>query len=383
MAYTCRYCNSQYQKNTEHVFPSGLGGQDVYVDCVCPKCNNEFSQLEMELIQKSPVAFIRLIDGTKLEGGKKLRFKAPIQLHYREDADIVYEMGQGDDVKIFIRPQIIRKDTTYYIEGSIPEDIRELYLLTKKWYDCNLKIRLPFDSAHPDVALQFKRSGQAFTSEKVTVGRNQKGFVQIYLLDANHDLFNKLESRLYMNDDRDLIVRSRSESEALDFIKGFLRFCAAKGALVSYSNEGKIANPLMSIGQSFKFLQAERALCKIGLNAIFQYFPKYRQDPSFDLAISFVRTGNPEVPSELQQKSEFIDTRDDAHNIFFRSDKGAVYVRISLYAGRFVYIFMIPGLIIPEIVVAKRLLIFYNERRNYLQPEHEMIKELSSFKLPG
>jgi 5-methylcytosine-specific restriction endonuclease McrA len=49
---TCKYCGVKYDKNTEHVFPFGLGGEDTYANFVCTVCNNEFSGLERELYQK-------------------------------------------------------------------------------------------------------------------------------------------------------------------------------------------------------------------------------------------------------------------------------------------------------------------------------------------
>jgi hypothetical protein len=48
---TCIYCENVYEKDTEHVFPHGLGGQKLFINCVCADCNRYFSGLERELYQ--------------------------------------------------------------------------------------------------------------------------------------------------------------------------------------------------------------------------------------------------------------------------------------------------------------------------------------------
>lgn len=106
--HSCIYCKIQYCKNTEHVFPLGLGGEDIMIDCVCDKCNNEFSKLERELYQKSPVALIRSNKGVI---GNKSRntasaFKAPLLLCQDDVTGVAYEVGQSEKMQVYLRPQI-------------------------------------------------------------------------------------------------------------------------------------------------------------------------------------------------------------------------------------------------------------------------------------
>jgi hypothetical protein len=87
---TCIYCNNEYLKNTDHVFHSGLGGENIFIDCVCLNCNNKFSNLEGHLMQKSPIGMIRVFEGVKLESKKTLAFKAPVLIDLDEETEIVY-----------------------------------------------------------------------------------------------------------------------------------------------------------------------------------------------------------------------------------------------------------------------------------------------------
>lgn len=60
---TCFYCTKPYSgKDNEHIFPEGLGGQRLMMDCVCRECNDKFSRIENELISKSFLSFIRVAE---------------------------------------------------------------------------------------------------------------------------------------------------------------------------------------------------------------------------------------------------------------------------------------------------------------------------------
>ena len=91
----CAYCNVNPPSNSEHVFPKGLGGENIYMDCVCNHCNNEFSLIERELFQKSFVAIMRSTEG--IEGySKNKRRRAPLKFpeifQYVEADNVVYEI---------------------------------------------------------------------------------------------------------------------------------------------------------------------------------------------------------------------------------------------------------------------------------------------------
>ncbi|CAL2093263.1 hypothetical protein T190611E02C_50115 [Tenacibaculum sp. 190524A05c] len=98
----CFYCSNTYSKDTEHVFPDGLGGEKLYMPCVCEKCNNDFSKLEGELYQKGIPALMRSVEGVtkQKKQNKPTYFKAPILLTLDEENKIVYEVNQNNEFKI-------------------------------------------------------------------------------------------------------------------------------------------------------------------------------------------------------------------------------------------------------------------------------------------
>jgi len=46
------YSENVYVKYSEHAFPYGLGSENIFIVCVCEKCNSYSSGLECELYQK-------------------------------------------------------------------------------------------------------------------------------------------------------------------------------------------------------------------------------------------------------------------------------------------------------------------------------------------
>src|SRR5688572_28277704 len=85
----CRYCQNGYiEDGREHVFPKGMGGQDIFMDNVCGACNKKFSDYERALMRDSPIAFMRSVEG--VEGYKRSNipsgaFLAPILLTFDEE----------------------------------------------------------------------------------------------------------------------------------------------------------------------------------------------------------------------------------------------------------------------------------------------------------
>lgn len=147
----CIYCQEPYEKDTEHVFPHGLGGENIFIDCVCRGCNSKFSGLEGELYQKSPISLMRSIAGVKgykKKNGNNSYFKAPILLTYDEQNKIVYEVSQHNEMKIQLKSQIIDIKSKFYLEGSDEKNILLFLKNIKKWKNESLiaVIRFPYNN---------------------------------------------------------------------------------------------------------------------------------------------------------------------------------------------------------------------------------------------
>jgi hypothetical protein len=380
MSKKCRYCDNDFQKDTEHVFPSGLGGEDLYMDCVCEECNNKFSSLEGELYQKSPIAFMRSVEGVKLAKNKPTFFKANILLHFDSVTGLVYEMGQFNEMQLFIRPQIVRLNNTFYIEGSTNEDNKVFAKKFRSWRDDNLRIitRKPKTKDDSIEFVQLKIVAGQFTKQILEEKIKTKNEIVIELLLNSHELFDRLNPRLFIDDNENLKVRAKSTDEAVNFMLDFLNFTILNKPLTSIGGERKIKNPEISVGLNFDPLKLEQALVKIGLNCLMYYIPSARDKSSLGNIVSFVKTGNPKMVAGLVQKSNLIDAPTDSHNIFFAQLDKSLNIRLSLFNGHFVYNFYIPDLQVLRPNEYNRLVIKYKQRINKFEDSIEFLKSFDS-----
>jgi hypothetical protein len=380
MSKKCRYCNNDFQKDTEHVFPSGLGGQDLYIDCVCEECNNEFSKLEGELYQKSPIAFMRSVEGVKLPKNKPAFFKANVLLHFDNVTGLIYEMGQFNEMQLFIRPQIVRLNNKFYIEGNTNEDDNVFVKKFKLWRDNSLRVIIRKPKTKDDWVgfAQLKISDGQFTHQILEERIKTKNEIVIELLSNSHELFDRLSPRLYIDDNENLKLRAKSIDEAVNFITDFLNFTMLNIPLKSVGEERTIINPVISVGLNFDPLKLEQALVKIGLNCLMHYIPSVRDKSSLDNIISFVRTGNPKMLAGVVKKSQLIDTPINSHNILFAQLETSLNVRLSLFNGHFIYNFYIPDLQALKPKEYNRLVIEYKQRVNKFENTIEFLKSFDS-----
>jgi len=108
------------QKTRNTSFQMVLGGQKLFMPCVCEKCNNDFSKLEGELYQKGISALMRSVEGVtkQKKQNKPTYFKAPILLTFDEENKIVYEVNQNNEFKISLKSQIIKINSKFHLESS-------------------------------------------------------------------------------------------------------------------------------------------------------------------------------------------------------------------------------------------------------------------------
>ena len=209
----CRYCGKAYQKDTEHVFPYGLGGEDIRMNCVCENCNNKFSGLERELYQKSPLAFTRSIEGITCYESRKGRpspFKAPLLLIFDEVEKIAYEVGQYRGLKLSLRPQIISIADSFYIEGDSEDDLKELKEKFNLWKTQSLKMTFSFYRGNKNSIkyVEFAKDNN-YSFSRVIEGKVkiEKTDIIVSFFSKTHKLYAFLSPRVYIDDEKQLRVR--------------------------------------------------------------------------------------------------------------------------------------------------------------------------------
>ena len=367
--YTCQYCNKQYDKNTEHVFPMGLGGENVIISCVCITCNNKFSDFERELYQKSPVALIRSVEG--LYGynnkGKRSAFKAPFLLSRDKNNNIVYEVGQTEKMGIYIRPQIIEIEKEIYFECESQNFADMFFKKFGAWKKNNPTLILEFPNLKGDPVrfVEFQKSENGYISKIITDQLKVKNEITLALISPKNHLYKLFYPRIYMDDDDRIKIRAKSEAEAIHFATKVLDFSDKIEPITSYSPEKHL--PEVSVEFDFNSRKCEQALVKVGLNIIFHYFEETRNKKEFSPYIHFVNTGEKKFDAQSGKKDMIRDSIENTHNIFIAQCESFVDIRISLFNGQFVYSFIIPGLRIAPFRKYFRIVIDYKKSKNTFQ----------------
>lgn len=366
-AKTCIYCSDSYTaRNGEHVFPYGLGGEDVYMDCVCPKCNNEFSGQELELYQKSMVGLIRSVEGIEGYNPNKRNpapFKAPVLLMLDEKHNIVFEVGQQTRMQVFVRPQIFECNNKFYLEAD-QEESRQMFADTFiKWKkeDGILTVR----QNKAIIAVKFTLADRKYEWSRFD-GKARKTAIQFCTLSEDHSLYEDLSPRLFMDDDCKLKVRAKTLAEAEVFLGKLLNDTLTNNLYSSFQ-DADLSSSIVHVGYSFDSVKMQRALIKIGLNALVHYFPQVKGNDALAPLIGYARFGNHGFRGSMENKDGLIDSVPDAHNIFFSSWQENLRIRISLFNGSFVFAFWVEGLALPSYDHYYRLIVNYRQRKHFFQ----------------
>ncbi|MEA9414313.1 HNH endonuclease [Flavobacterium sp. PL02] len=377
---TCQYCNAEYLKDTEHVFPLGLGGEDVFLDCVCSACNNKFSALERELYQKSPIGLIRSVEGVRgyKRGNSKASFKAPLLLSHEKINNIVYEVGQSEKMALHLRPQIIEINKILYIEGDSQTNVDRLLMKFKDWKNSNLKVVLKFPETKND-KVRFIQIGDSKSNFEHSISTDYlkiKNEIVLDLLPKSHKLYKYLETRIYMDDDFRLKIRARTENQGIKFILKLLKFSDTKQVIKSFPVTNKNL-PEVSVGMSFDSKKCEQALVKIGVNVLLHYFPHIKNKPQLQNFKDFVKTGNRTFNVQMESRNKIIDTIAGTHNIFIYQMDNFLNIRISLFNGQFAFSFCIPDLGILSQNNCCRVVIDYKQFKNRLENHTTFLESFS------
>jgi len=364
----CIYCNNEFDKATEHVFPKGFGGEDVYVDFVCQNCNSEFSVLERDLLQNSILALPRSIEGIKGYNNKYAFFK-PEGLFTLDQANgITIEIGQHDKMEIFYRPQISELNNEFFITGDSDENLRKFNKKIQKWLDIDTLLIVKFlKDEHKNIKYYDIKEDKIVTSPVST-----KNAIIFRQYKNKSDLYDYMQPRVFMTDDRSLFLRARTEHEAIEFIKRFISHVKSKKPFSDVSSKIK-DNSVNYVEQSFDGANVERAIVKICLNSLLHYFPQTPINDSIKRIIGYVNNGKSSIQKQLWEKNLIIDNQDKTHNIFFSQLNNAFSIRFSMFNGLLILGVTIPEISIFDIGDYYRLVVDYNRRKNTLESFTEIM----------
>ncbi|MFZ6014437.1 MAG: HNH endonuclease [Bacteroidota bacterium] len=373
----CVYCDRNAVTNSEHVFPYGLGGENIFLDCVCSACNSEFSKLERELIQKSIVGLIRSEVG--LEGYSKNKihpspFKQATIFHHDESSGIVYEVGQSKGFEIYIRPQILRKDNAYYLEGASQQELEKFSKVFIKWLKDNpVVVQLPVPSASPN-AIRFIKTGNQYSYETYTVAKVRKEII-LKIVGEDDRYFEQITPRIFLDDEDKIFVRAKSLEEAADFLMGLLNLIENKTPLNSYKKD-LAATPIIAVSFNFDNKKVERAVVKIAMNLLFHYYPETRGSAMFHSAKQFVLMGDrTDLPCYLGQPIASIDKIENSHSVSFVQYEKKLVMRINLFSGKVIFCLELKGFSIMKPGEHSAVDIDYIKRKQKFLSKHELLTD--------
>lgn len=345
MRSNCVYCEINSAGNSDHVFPKSLGGEYIYMDCVCNKCNNDFSVIERELFQKSFIGLMRSYEG--VEGYTKNK-KRPSPLKYPEIFqlfnNVVYEVGVNQNFKAYVRPQFIKVKDKLYAEAPSKEEMSSFVDAFNHWRSNNLVMVTKFPAKKGDKyeAVQFFLKDGKYEYKKIELDKVKKEIIHHDLMRNNDEVKEYFEPRLFFDDSNNLLVRSRKVSEGIVFLGELLTYCNRDAApFTSYSD--KSTKDPIRVTMSFDIEKMQRAMVKIGMNCLMHFYPNTKYDQLLKPAKDYVLNGK-SIKRTIDKKIEVLDTRKEMHTVFFFQLKEGILVRTSLFGGHFIYSFLIEKL---------------------------------------
>ena len=343
----CVYCKTNPASSSEHVFPKGLGGQALYMDCVCNKCNSEFSIYERELIQKSPVGIMRSVAGLEGKNPNKNR-PAPLKganlFFFDEDSKVVYEMGQHHKFYPYVRPQLIEIEKELYLELPSEDDFKSMNTAITKWmHNGAFLVKLP-KTDRGFSTLKFIKYEEGYITEEMFIHSTKRSAI-FHLINSEDEFYNFMTPRLFLDDDNDLHMRARSKEEAVAFIQKLLVAIDQQKTFNSYHHNFP-EQPVINVQMNFDGMMLERALVKIGLNCLMHYYPSTKENKLLDEAKSFVKHNTSFQNRFLDRRTYWIDNLKDSHSILFVQQKEGLLIRINLFEGDFIFSFYLKDIIV-------------------------------------
>lgn len=359
MVLKCIYCNSSGPFSSEHIFPYSLGGGGqgwTLNNCVCKECNNLFSSLERELARSSIEALQRTIYGPAGRKENNKFHKVPIYsdniFYLPQNNDLIYEGGLALGFNPYLRAQIIEiQFPENKITGSDKNELKHLVKKIKKTFNNNLQLILDLPSKKGEgikiANLELREKKLKITSiERV---KNIDG--GIWLRSFPEDIEDRrLTPRIFLDDEKRLVVRAKSKSEAVEFlgpvIWNFLhKEIKCTNKIKNAKSYTTTSNPKYSFNVSFNFVKVARAVAKIGLNfSIKSFGKKFAKDADFNDIKKFILgtkhnnyrdAGNyfqmvdPEKPSLFK----IIDTSYDKHWVILTYMHDTLLFCIKFYGG--------------------------------------------------
>ena len=364
----CAYCGSNPPSHSEHVFPASLGGEDLYMDCVCDQCNSDFSKLETQLIAKSPIAMMKSsaeVEGYRRKQHWRFAIKYPEMFLLDTAKHAIFEVGLHSKFHPYLRTQILRIDGDIHVLSSSKDEAEDFTALMLKWRSVNYPVCTRLPSTNDDLfeVTSFERLGDSF-SRHISMVDSVKDAVVLYLLSGGHEdsIAADFEPRLFIDDQRRLLMRARTVEDGLLLVEAILSKMDAGLPITSLNGYVPPKSEWIKLRMQFDPIKAQRAATKIALNALMYYMPRTQYDPMLAPAKTYVLNGSP-FNGGLADKNEALDENATTHQVVFMQHPEGVMVRLMFFS-HMAYTFAIPGLRILTPGEGCGLVVDYEKKKN-------------------
>ncbi|MFB5284655.1 HNH endonuclease [Peribacillus sp. Hz7] len=345
----CIYCNQEFIELSEHIFPKGLGGGNIYVDFVCNDCNNKFSNIERELIQKSFIGFIRTVEG--IEGYRKNRHPAALKyldIFYRDtDLSLLLESGIEAGLKPYFKPQIIEHGSNYLAIAANNSDGEQLQKHFQRWFkDPYIITKFPDKDNKKYDTVQFSiDENKNIHSIHQSVSKTKKHNI-IYLPMTVKEYDDIFTPRVFLSADGRLYVRSKSPKQCIKFLKNLVSYLLANGSIsspASMPSSATIESPKITMHFDFNLKKCDRAAAKVLLNVLLHFYPILKNHRSIENIKDFVLGSNVFLKGGFTDKKIPYFKFTDHHQILFIVSDKDLILYISLF-GTMNYSFVVEGI---------------------------------------
>lgn len=362
---TCFYCLNQYiERDNEHVFPEGLGGQRTMMDCVCGDCNKLFSPFENELISKSFIAFMRVAETPSGDSANKgVVMTEARSLRIDSDLKVALEVLVQSQLREKLVAQIVLKDNLLHIRYEDQPDFDKLLTSILDWKLNNLTFT---QKVNGDIVCWLATKDQQHQTVVIDpIQDAKKGFIGLIIIKDDDKANEFLFPRIFRDSQGRLKIRARSQAEAFELIRHLVWWDGKTRPVIETVVEGVHE---ISVLHSHNGVMFNRALVKIAINSLLACYPSAKQERQKLLsAVTFVLENAGEVPFVVTHAKNDLDHVEKTHNLFFYNYNSETRIRISLYNGAFQIVFLLPRLTALDEAGSGRLLIDYVNKKNTFQ----------------
>lgn len=386
MSKLCVYCNKSNDFNGEHVFPASLGGDDrryMLTDCVCSYCNSKFSELELELARRSPIALGRIgnQENSRDRGSKPNPPKMEVRSSYILDLENnqLLEVVVGAKFSSEIVPQAIIHDEKV---NYTADDAKKLDLFISKakiLIKSETMTTVKKNGSENYEVISYKRiNGKYVLSEQSTELRAPK-VSALWIASVSESTGGSefstipIHPRFVLHGGKSINYKALNTSDLCSDLDKFYNFISHYTG--DNPKEGEIQNPLVKVSMSFDMPKMLRAMVKIGLNLLtFCAGANYLRHEAFQKAKAFVLDGDVGVRMQVVGADDSLESLmgekiEGAHTMFlFPLDKGdgtfLIAFMIRFYGGQTFFFALSEDAPDPDIgVLPLYYNVYYNQNK--------------------